>query len=194
VGRDIGTTLKLADIEDIARAAMQDAGGGPFKFVGSVVSRFVELRACQAPPATWQAGARHKPDRVLLSWRKLMPVLAEIVLDSAEANSGHVWLIVFMALAIWSKLAAAAPEGVGVDDATAMLALWRYRNANDEISETDGFAKTNAVRAEIRLAPLAKRDYGEAIDRLGRLGCLSLATGVIQLRDSAALAVADSGV
>ena len=190
MGRDIDAALTLTDIEDIARMAMQDAGGGPSKFVGSVVSNFIELKGCATPPTTWQAGARHKPDRVLLSWRKLMPVLPEIVLDSAEANSAHVWLIVFMALAIWSKLAAAASEGIGVDDATTMLALWRYRNANDQISEGDGLARTNAVRAEIRLPPLAKPDYAEVVDRLARLGCLSfaIATGVIQLRDSTALA------
>ena len=188
MGRDIDTSLTLSDIEDIARAAMQDAGGGPFKFVGSVVGNFIELKGSSEPPATWQAGARHRPGRILLSWRKLMPVLPEIVLDSAEANSAHVWLIVFMALAIWSRLAAAAPEGVGADDATTLLALWRYRNTNDEISESDGFARTNAVRAEIRLPPLAKPDYAEAVDRLARLRCLSLATGTIQLRDSIALA------
>ena len=188
MGRDIDTTVTLADIEDIARAAMQDAGGGPLKFVGSVVGNFVELKGCVAPPATWQAGARHRPDRILLSWRKLMPLLPEIVLDSAEANSGHVWLIVFMALAIWSRLAAAAPEGVGKDDATTLLALWRYRNAHDEIPAAEGFARTNAVRAEIRLPSLAKADFADVIDRLARLGCLSLATGTIQLRDSTALA------
>jgi hypothetical protein len=188
VGRDIDTSLTLADIEDIARAAMQDAGGGPFKFVGSVVSNFIELKGSAAPAATWQAGARHRPERISLSWRKLMPVLPEIVLDSADANSAHVWLIVFMALAIWSRLAAAAPEGVGVDDATTLLALWRYRNANDEISESDGFARTNAVRAEIRLPPLARPDYAGTVDRLARLGCVSLVTGTIHLRDSTALA------
>ena len=188
MGREIDTTLTLTDIEDIARVAMQDAGGGPSRFVGSVVSNFIELRGCSTPPATWQAGARHKPDRILLSWRRLMPALPDIVLDSAEANSAHVPLIVFMALAIWSRLASRAAEGVGVDDATTMLALWRYRNASDEIFETDGFARTNAVRAEIRLPALTRPDYAQAVDRLARLGCLSLSTGMIQLRDSTALA------
>ncbi len=188
MGREIDTTLTVTDIEDIARAAMQDAGGGPSRFVGSVVSNFIELKGCATPPATWQAGARHEPSRILLSWRRLMPVLPEIVLDSAEANSAHVWLIVFMALAIWSRLAAAAPEGVGIDDATTMLALWRYRNASNEISETDGYARTNAVRAEIRLPALGRPDYAQVVDRLARLGCVSLSTGTIQLRDSTALA------
>ncbi len=188
MGREIDTTLTLTDIEDIARAAMQDVGGGPCRFVGSVVSNFIELKGCATPPAMWQAGARHEPSRILLSWRRLMPVLPEIVLDSAEANSAHVWLIVFMALAIWSRLAAAAPEGPGVDDATTMLALWRYRNAADEISEPDGYVRTNAVRAEIRLPALARPDYARVVDRLARLGCLSLSTGTIQLRDSTALA------
>ncbi|MBV8538545.1 MAG: hypothetical protein JO128_23300 [Alphaproteobacteria bacterium] len=188
MGRDIDTTLTLTDLEDIARAAMQGVGGGPPRFVGSVVSNFIELKGCSTPPATWEAGARHNPDRILLSWRRLMPVLPEIVLDSAEANSAHVWLIVFMALAIWSRLAAPAPERVGVDDATTMLALWRYRNDSDEISDTDGFARTNAVRAEIRLPALARPDYAGVVDRLARLGCLSLATGTIQLRVSTALA------
>lgn len=188
MGRDNDTSLTLTDIEDIARAAMQDAGGGPSRFAGSVVSNFIELKGSSTPPATWQAGARHRPDRILLSWRKLMPVLPDIVLDSADANSAHVWLIVFMALVIWSRLAAAAPEGVSADDATTLLALWRYRNATDEISENDGFARTNAVRAEVRLPPLARLDYAGVVERLARLRCLSLSTGMIQLRDSTALA------
>ena len=184
MGRDIDATWRLTDIEDIARAAMQDVGGGPLPFVGSVVSNFVEMKGQTALTGTSRPAAG---GRVWLTWRKLMPVLPEIVVDSAEANSGHMWLIVFMALAIWSKLAATAPEGIGVDDATAMLALWRYRNANDEISEGDGFARTNAVRAEFRIPPLARPDYADVIDRLGRLRCLSLATGVIRLQDSAIL-------
>jgi hypothetical protein len=178
---------KQIEIEQVARAALQRAGGGPLKFVDAVVSNFVELTGPSRDLAAREKGKPGKPGNLSLSWRKLMPALPAIVVEVAEANSAHVWLVVYIALAIWSKLSVSAAERIEIDDATTMLALWRYRNADDEISEDDGLSRTNAVRAEVRLPPLAKPGYAAVIDRLVRLRCLSLATGVIRLRGSAAV-------
>jgi hypothetical protein len=191
VARDIDPMMsKQIEIEQVARAALQRAGGGPLKFVDAVVSNFVELTGPSRDRAArdkGQPGKPGNPGNLCLSWRKLMPALPAIVVEVAEANSAHVWLVVYIALAIWSKLSVSAAERIEIDDATTMLALWRYRNADDEISEDDGLSRTNAVRAEVRLPPLAKPGYAAVIDRLVRLRCLSVATGVIRLRGSAAV-------
>jgi hypothetical protein len=69
-------------------------------------------------------------------------------------------------------------------EATTVLALWKNRNGENRISEEEGFSKTNALRAEIRLSPLTRGDCLEAIDRLIRICCIELTDGIIWLQES----------
>lgn len=181
---------KRQEIETIARQAATISGGG-FKMAGAVVDAFVDLTLPSRVDAendldgfAADAEAPRKPGTIMLSWRKLTDVVTDIVIAAAEANTQHLWIVVFVGLTIWSKLQASAAERLTADEATVMLALWKYRRLSDEIGDDDGFIKTNAVRAELGMPALTRDKYGAVLACLLQLGCLDVKDGVIRLRDA----------
>jgi len=182
---------KRQEIETIARQAATISGGG-LKMAGAVVDAFVDLTLPSRTDAEndlidgfrAEPPEARKPGTIVLSWRKLTDVVTDIVIAAAEANTQHLWVVVFVGLTIWSKLQATATESLTADEATAMLALWKYRRTTDEIREDDGFTKTNAVRAELGLPALAREKFGDVLACLLQLGCVDLKDGVIRLHDA----------
>jgi len=182
---------KRQEIEIIARQAATISGGG-FKMASAVVDAFVDLTLPSRADAendlidgfAADADAPRKPGTIMLSWRKLTDVVTDIVIAAAEANTQHLWIVVFVGLTIWSKLQASAAERLTADEATTMLALWKYRRSSDEIGDDDGFTKANAVRAELGMPALARDKYEAVLACLLQLGCVDVKDGIIRLRDT----------
>ncbi len=184
---------KRQEIETIARQAAAGAGGGP-KLAAAVVDAFVDLM----PPGAVQmsavpvglgpgrsGGAGRKSGTVVLNWARLMDGVTDIVISASEANTQHLWVVVFVGLAIWCEVHDAAISPLGADEATALLALWKYRTPGEEsVADETGFAKTNAIRVELGLPALPKPKYAAALERLAQLGCIKTHRDAIYLRDS----------
>lgn len=129
-------------------------------------------------------GKSLKPGNVLLNWRKLFEVVPDVSLASLGAPTLPIPLqvaIVLAALYVSNKLVRGASEELSEAEAVTILALWKGRNARDQISDEDGFKQTNLERRGYGLPPLSYRQYSAAVDQLVVLGCIELNEGVISL-------------
>lgn len=127
-----------------------------------------------------------KPGNVVLNWCKLV----DIVPDISLAGLGAATLPVAPALAavlaglyIWNKVWRGSLEEFSDVEAVTILALWQNRNGENKISENDGLAKTNQLRAEYSMPPLTAGPYAAAVNRLVEIDCIELEDGVIWLRE-----------
>jgi hypothetical protein len=127
-----------------------------------------------------------KPGNVLLNWKKLLDIVPDVSLAGLGAATLPVAPQVAVALAglyIWNKVWRGAVEEFTDIEAVVILALWEHKNDRDKISESEGFARTNEVRARYALPPLSASQYAAAVNRLTSLECIELEDGIIWLRE-----------
>ena len=84
---------------------------------------------------------------------------------------------------VWNKIWRGSVEEFNDLEATTILALWKNRNGENKIAETDGFGKTNQLRASYSLPPLTLGQFTSVVDRLVQIRCVTLEEGVIWLRE-----------
>jgi len=127
-----------------------------------------------------------KPGNVLLNWRKLLEIIPDVSLAGLGAATLPVApeVAIFLAgLYIWNKLWRGATEEFSDEEAVTILALWQHKNGKNQISEQEGFTKTNEVRGRYELPPLTSNQYASAINRLVSIDCVELEGGIIWLRE-----------
>jgi hypothetical protein len=128
-------------------------------------------------------GESRKAGNIYLNWKKLVDIVPDAALAAAGGAAGPPWLLVLAGLYIWNKLWRGAQEKLTDIEATIILALWRNRNAENKISEDEGYEKTNVLRREFELPELSKASYQEAINRLLKIDCIELDEGWLWLRE-----------
>ena len=131
--------------------------------------------------------ASRKPGNVVLNWRKLVDIIPDISLAGLGASTLPVSPAVAAVLAglyVWNKLWRGSVEDFSDVEAVTILALWQNRNSEDKISEQDGFAKTNELRAKYSLPSLTPEQYAAALNRLIEIDCAKLENGVVWLCES----------
>ncbi|ULH01923.1 hypothetical protein MF133_17435 [Aeromonas caviae] len=193
--------------EDAARAKraqlLADAALGPIgqmlpaKARGRLVDAFASVTPPEEPKVTIglitisslhdapKASSR-KPGNVILNWRKLLDIVPDVSLAGLGAATLPVApqvAVVLAGLYIWNKVWRGAVEEFSDVEAVTILALWEHRNEKSKISEQEGFAKTNEVRARYALPPLTANQYASAVNRLVSLDCIELEDGIIWLRE-----------
>lgn len=127
-----------------------------------------------------------KPGNILLNWRKLIDIVPDIALAGVGAATlpiNPVWTLPLAALYVWNKVWRGATEEFSNAEATTILALWKSRNAQNRISEAEGFRKTNQLRTAVELPPLSQLEFSQCIDHLVKLDCIELEDGIIWLRE-----------
>lgn len=127
-----------------------------------------------------------KPGNVVLNWRKLIDIVPDISLAGLGAatlplSPAIAWVLA--GLYIWNKLRHGTLEEFSDIEAVTLLALWQNRNLNNKIDEQQGFAKVNEVRASYSQPPLSQGQYAAAVDRLVKIRCVELDSGVVWLRE-----------
>lgn len=127
-----------------------------------------------------------KPGNVVLNGRRLVDIVPDISLAGLGASTLPVApaiAAVLAALYVWNKLWRGSLEEFSDADAVTILALWQGRDSRNKIGEQDGFEKANELSASYSLPPLSQGQYAAAIDRLIRIKCIELESGVIWLRE-----------
>ncbi|OWT63798.1 hypothetical protein [Candidimonas nitroreducens] len=128
-----------------------------------------------------------KPGNVVLNWRKLVDIVPDIYfagLGAATAPLAPALSMIFAGLYIWNKLWKGSAEDFSKDEAIAILALWKNRDAGNKIGEDDGLMRTNELRVRYDLPPISRGQFAAIVDRFVGINCIELENGVIWLRES----------
>ena len=127
-----------------------------------------------------------KPGNIILNWRKLIDIVPDVSLAGLGAATlpiAPTWSAVLAGLYVWNKVWRGSVEDFNDSEAIAVLALWKSRNAENEILEDTGFEKTNEVRANYSLPALTRGQFAAIVDRLIRIKCIEIKDGTIWLRE-----------
>ncbi len=130
-----------------------------------------------------EGGTSRKPGNIFLNWRKLMDIVPDATIAAAGAMTSPAWLLPLIGLYVWNKLWRGAEEDLTNVEACIIYALWKSKDGRNRISEADGFAVTNALRAHCALPQLTPAEYNKAINRLLAMGCIEMNNGIIWLRE-----------
>jgi hypothetical protein len=190
-------SAKRESMREAATAARGSVQSLPDETIAAVLDAFSRVTPPEEPEFTIglitinslhtspKAQSR-KPGNVVLNWRKLIDIVPDVSLAGLGAATlpiAPAWSAVLAALYIWNKVWRGSFEEFSDAEAVAILALWKNRDGEAKISEADGFAKTNDLRATYSLAPLTLGQFTSVIDRLIQIDCIELTEGIIWLRE-----------
>ena len=188
---------KLEDIRLAAAVARRTLPGLSEETIERAVGAFASVTPPEQPSLTIglvtvsslysspKAQSR-KLGNVLLNWRKLVDIVPDVSLAGLGAATLPVspaWSAALAGLYVWNKLWRGTLEEFTDLEATVILALWKSRNRENKVAESDGFDKTNALRATYSLPPLTRGQFKAVIDRLTRIQCVELEDGILWLRE-----------
>jgi hypothetical protein len=184
---------KKREIEQLAEMSVGSFSKCSPDISKTVVSAFVRITppTNEEPPpiqfitvfSSGMSGTTRKPGNVFLNWKKFFEIVPDVTVAGAGVAEAPHWLYVVIALYVWNKLWCGAKENLSDAEATAILALWKFRNDARKIGEAEGYERTNEVRREVGLVELSKADYSAAINRLTRMECIDMTGGLIWLRE-----------
>lgn len=130
-----------------------------------------------------RGGSSVKPGNILLSPKKLVKILPDIVLTTAGLNSQQQWVIPFAMLHIWNTLWSNLTIEIDRSHAMAIVAMWTHRDSEDRITEDEAFINTNELLETNGFLPLSQAEFTKVITELGNMRCIELDNGVIWLRE-----------
>jgi hypothetical protein len=190
---DVALERKRQEVIGIAIDAIRQAGFPDVEAAERAVAAFARLTPPQKPEfkiqlITMQSLAQEaesvKPGNLFLNWRKLVDVIPDAVIAGAGATAAPTWLLPLIGLYVWRAIWRGASETLSRDEATVIMALWKYRTSeNNTIDEDEGFRRTNKVRATQGLQPLDRTIFREAVIKLVRMGCIEMSDGNLWLRE-----------
>jgi hypothetical protein len=189
---------KRREVRDAALVVRHSCDQLPDEDIDAAIEAFSRITPPEEPdttvgyitirsPYTVPRAQSRKPGNVFLSWRKLMDIVPDVSLAGLGAATLPIappWATVLAALYIWNKVSQGSIEEFSEIEATTILALWKNRDGENRIAETDGFAKVNELRAGYSLPPLTQGQFASAVDRLVDIRCVELSDGIIRLRET----------
>jgi hypothetical protein len=125
-----------------------------------------------------------KPGNIVLNWRKLIDLVPDVLTSGYAATVSPPLLLPFIGLQICSKVRKVSFVSLTDAEASVILALWKNRDGHDQIDESVGYEKTSALRDQLRLRPLTRDQYMAANDKLSKMNCIEIQSGVIWLKET----------
>ena len=125
-----------------------------------------------------------KAGNILLNWRKLIDLVPDTVTSGYTAIVSPPLLLPLIGLQICSKVRKASVVSLTEVEASVILALWKSRDGHDRIDESVGYQKTSALRHQLGLRPLTRDQYMAANDKLSKMNCIEIQSGVIWLKET----------
>ena len=189
---------KRKELEGLARQAISRFPWAQSSTAESAVQSAVQAFTCLTPPTkpkmmvsfarpslTIRRGRGHsrKPRNISICWPKLIEIVPEVTVAAVGAMTTPYWAWPFIGLYIWNKLWRSAEEDLSEVEATIIHALWEHRNGNNEISEDDGYRRTNSIREQRKMPALSRSEYNAGINHLLQMRCLDIVEGMIRLRE-----------
>jgi hypothetical protein len=188
---------KQDEIRNAAMRARRSTTALPDDAIDATLAAFANVTPPQEPEVTFDLitisspysapkAQSRKPGNVLLNWRKLIDIVPDISLAGLGAATLPVapaWSAVLAGLYIWNKVWRGSTEDFSDAEAMVILALWKHRDSSNKISESEGFTRTNELRASYSLSPQTQAQFSAAIDRLVAIDCIALEGGIIWLRE-----------
>jgi len=128
-------------------------------------------------------GYSRKPGNIYLDWEKLIEIVPEVTLAASGGATLPYWAWPLIGLYIWNRLWCGAEEDLSEAEATIIYALWKNKNGHNQISEDDGYTKTNSIRDQQGMLGLSRSQYNAAINHLLQMSCIEIEEGMISLQE-----------
>jgi hypothetical protein len=128
-------------------------------------------------------GRSRKPGNISIHWKKFIEIVPEVMVAAIGAGAAPYWAWPFIGLYILNKLWRGAEEDLSEAEATIIYALWKHRNGKNEISDDNGYTRTNSIRNQHNKPVLSRSEYDAGINHLLQMRCIEIKEGMIRLRE-----------